>query len=77
MKKNKPFMVSKMNLPTWLEANERIVNGTYTPLDLFVVNNEPAGKEEEEKFRHELEALLEYVSGLTKREPDGGKSAKK
>lgn len=63
-----------MKLPTWLEANERIVNGTCTPLDLFVVNNEPAGREAEEKFRHELQSLVDYIGGLTSRAVDSGDS---
>jgi len=51
-----------MKIPTWLDANEAVESGKYTPLDIFVLNNEPAGKEDEMKFRNELQAMIDYVS---------------
>lgn len=60
-----------MKLPTWLEANRNVANKTANPIDVFVDNNEPAGLESEEKFREELEAMLEYVRLLTQVAADG------
>lgn len=54
-----------MKLPTWLEANRNVANKTANPIDVFIDNNEPAGLESEEKFREELEKMLEYVRLLT------------
>lgn len=59
-----------MKLPTWLEANRNVANKTANPIDVFINNNEPAGLESEEKFREELEKMLEYVRLLTQRAPD-------
>lgn len=64
-----------MKLPTWLEANRNVANKTANPIDVFINNNEPAGLESEEKFREELEKMLEYVRLLTQPAPDAGKSA--
>ena len=64
-----------MKLPTWLEANRNVANKTANPIDVFINNNEPAGLESEEKFREELEKMLEYVRLLTPREPDSLKAA--
>ncbi len=60
-----------MKLPTWLEANRNVANKTANPIDVFINNNEPAGLESEEKFREELEKMLEYVRLLTQPAPDG------
>lgn len=51
-----------MKIPTWLEANEAVETGKYTPLDIFVLNNEPAGEEDEKQFRDELQSMIDYVS---------------
>ena len=59
-----------MKLPTWLEANRNVANKTANPIDVFIDNNEPTGLESEEKFREELEAMLEYVRLLTQLAPD-------
>ena len=64
-----------MKLPTWLEANRNVANKTANPIDVFIDNNEPAGLESEEKFREELEKMLEYVRLLTQPAPDAGESA--
>lgn len=34
-----------------------------TPLERFVYDNEPTGREEERKFREGLSALIRYVEG--------------
>lgn len=66
-----------MKLPTWLEANRNVANKTANPIDVFIDNNEPAGLESEEKFREELEKMLEYVRLLTQPAPDAWESAPK
>lgn len=68
-----------IKIPEWSNAVEAVENGTASPLDLFVYHNEPAGNPQDIEFRNQLQALLEYVSGLTPRAVDlacscGGKS---
>lgn len=50
-----------VEIPSWLAANEAVQTGKATPLDVFIVENEPAGRETEEKFRGELQDLLDYI----------------
>ena len=50
-----------MTIPTWEEASERVKDNKADPLDIFITNHEPAGKEDEEKFRSELQALVDYI----------------
>ena len=50
-----------MKIPTWQEAKEAIESGSCTPLDVFVFDNEPAGDEDEKKFRLELQAAIDFV----------------
>jgi hypothetical protein len=63
-----------MELPEWEVASEKQRIGTANPLEVFIANNEPAGIVDEQEFRLELEAMLEYVSGLTQRAGDGAES---
>ena len=53
-----------IDIPTWLEANEAVQNDTASPLDWFVYNHEPAGKEDEVKFRADLALMIGYVCGV-------------
>ena len=59
-----------VNIPKWEDAAEAVKSETASPLDLFVYNNEPAGNPQDVEFRNQLQALLEYVSGLTPRALD-------
>lgn len=59
-----------VKIPKWEDAAEAVKNETASPLDLFVYHNEPAGNPQDVEFRNQLQALLEYVSGLTQRAPD-------
>lgn len=49
----------RIQIPTYEEAKEK---AHPTPLDIFVLNNEPAGVEDEMKFRKELQDLIEWVA---------------
>ena len=59
-----------IEIPEWSNAVKAVENGTASPLDFFVYQNEPAGNPQDIEFRNQLQALLEYVSGLTPRAPD-------
>lgn len=48
-------------LPTWDEAKERVDANRADPVDIFIVNHEPAGVEDEKKFRDELQTLIDYI----------------
>ncbi len=50
-----------MSIPTYEEAKDRVDRNRADPLDIFIVNHEPAGAEDEKKFRDELETLVEYI----------------
>lgn len=60
-----------VNIPNWEDAAEAVKSETASPLDLFVYHNEPAGNPQDVEFRNQLQALLDYVSGLTPRAADG------
>lgn len=53
-----------IRVPTWLEACDAVDNGTATPLDVIVFNNDPAGTQESCQFVTELTELIEYIRGL-------------
>lgn len=58
--------MSKINLPEWLEALERVNAGTSTALDRFMHENEPADKVQEKEFREQLAEMIEEARcGLT------------
>ncbi len=40
---------------------ERANEGKATPLEMFICNNEPAGREQEKEFRKELAALIKWL----------------
>jgi hypothetical protein len=63
-----------VNIPKWEDAAEAVKNETASPLDLFVYHNEPAGNPQDVEFRNQLQALLVYVSSLTKRGADSLKA---
>lgn len=50
-----------MKIPTYGEANERQLAMTAAALDLFVSHNEPAGIEDETRFRFELQLAVDEV----------------
>jgi predicted glycosyltransferase len=50
-----------VTIPTYEEAKERVESGKADPLDIFIVENEPAGIKQEEKFRKELQELVDYI----------------
>lgn len=50
-----------VEIPLWISANDAVQEGKATPLDVFIAENEPTGREEAEKFRSELQALLDYI----------------
>ncbi len=56
-----------MIIPTYEEAAHRAENENGdeepTPLDIFIHENEPAGKDDEKKFRKGLKELIEYLTG--------------
>lgn len=51
-----------IKIPTWAEAAEAVRHGQATALDRFIYNNEPAGNDDESKFRDEV---AELAIGLT------------
>ncbi len=50
-----------IKIPTHEEATERVETNSASPLDVFVYENEPAGNEDSEKFRTELQNLLNSI----------------
>ena len=51
-----------VDLPPWNELSARNLAGeTLTPLERFIVDNEPAGQKEAARFREQLRALLNAV----------------
>lgn len=49
-----------MKIPTYEEASERVVSGTSSHLDWFIVENEPGGLGTE-RFRRELSNAIDEV----------------
>jgi hypothetical protein len=51
-----------MRIPTFKEADYAIhEKREFTPLDIFIYQNEPAGEDDERIFRSGLENLIKYV----------------
>lgn len=50
-----------MIIPMYEEAEDRAMAGKATPVDFFVLDNEPAGKDDEREWRRQLQALVNYV----------------
>lgn len=50
-----------MKLPEWIDCEEAAKAGTATALQKFIYENEPAGREQEGKFRKGLRLLIEEV----------------
>lgn len=51
-----------VDLPDWWWIKTKLENGCpLTPLEIFVMNNEPAG-EDEVQFRAELQAVVAYLA---------------
>jgi hypothetical protein len=55
-----------MKLQTHDECEAAVKNGTATALQIFIYENEPAGKEPEELFRKELSNLIDEHCKLDK-----------
>lgn len=51
----------RIMLPKWEECDAAIKAGTATALQRFIHENEPAGNEEEAKFREQLTAALREI----------------
>ena len=52
----------KMNIPMYEEVEDKVRAGKQlTPLDIFILDNEPAGEMRERQFRDELQTLIDYV----------------
>lgn len=49
-----------ITIPTYEEARNRVLSGTYSHLDWFVVEHEPGGVGEE-KFRTELANVIDEI----------------
>lgn len=50
-----------VEIPTYEEAEERKEAGKATPLDIFILNDEPAGIEDNLRWRTELISMLQWV----------------
>ena len=50
-----------VEIPSYLQAETAYADGKATPLDTFVSNHEPVGIEEEEKFKSNLQSMLDYI----------------
>lgn len=50
-----------MFIPSYEQAADAVANRKQTPLDIFIFENEPAGKFDEERFRAQLQATLDYI----------------
>jgi len=55
-----------IRIPSWEEAERAVEGGNPTPLDVFIYENEPAGKNDE-LFREQLDDLVVYLCGLNHR----------
>jgi hypothetical protein len=53
--------LTKVEVPSWDDAEEKFYAGTADPIEEFVHNNEPAGKSRSVQFRAELKAALEHA----------------
>lgn len=51
----------KFKMPTYEDADQRAFYKLATPLDVFIVDNTPAGQEEERKFLDQLEQAIIHV----------------
>jgi hypothetical protein len=52
------------NLPDWDKSDEKVLMGKATPLEIFIVHNEPAGIEKSKVFREELSNLITYIQSF-------------
>lgn len=53
----------KITLPEWMDVTRKHEAGAVlNPIEQFVLDNEPAGIEHEEKFRSGLIAALNFVT---------------
>jgi len=51
-----------MRIPTYEDALIAQNVGKATPLDTFILNNEPAGEKEETEFRSQLQDLVNHLT---------------
>ena len=68
----------KIVVPDFFDAERRMKAGNEDALDEFVYHNEPAGKEQEEKFRRQLQDLIDYVARqvTSQQKPSVGRETK-
>jgi hypothetical protein len=57
-------------IPRWEDANNKVMMDKEDPLDWFVYQNEPVGKESEMKFRETLRHLIDYIVQLCNEDED-------
>jgi len=50
-----------MKIPTYEEAEAAHRGDCATLLDHYVLNNEPAGRADETRFRTDLQTLIDYI----------------
>ena len=53
-----------VHIPTWEEAKDRCSSDDHNPIDMFIFENEPLDKNAEEKFRKELQEMLEFTAKM-------------
>ncbi len=51
----------KIVVPGYWSLDAKIDAGALTPLDSFVLSNQPTGQEYPEKWRMELQNLIDYI----------------
>jgi len=56
--------MSKSNLPTFEECEQAVKDNTATPLQQFIYDNEPNGKQETYRFRNAISAILKDYQTL-------------
>ncbi len=51
----------EIDLPSWEDASERVDDGSGSPLDHFIAENEPVGQQDEGAFRTGLTSLVRWL----------------
>jgi len=59
--------MSDIKIPDWYKCSDRVNDGTASPLEEFIFENEPSGVKGEVRFRKGLRKLLIH---MMKGEPD-------
>jgi hypothetical protein len=53
-------MPDQFELPTWSECLEREFSNTATPLEQFILDNEPAGQQDQ-RWREQLTKAIQFT----------------